>query len=187
MTDTLSAPTIAEPMAILRRTPDVLRALLAGLPDSWTDTADTPDGWRPRDVVGHLITGELTDWLARTHRILEDGISKPFDRFDRHAMLDRDRGQTMEQLLDRFAELRSKNLAEFESLVNDGDLERLGFHPSLGEVTLGNLLNTWAVHDLDHTSQIFAGLAGSHDADVGPWKHYLGILLRRTEPAATPG
>lgn len=178
---------VAEPMAILRRTPDVLRALLSGLPDSWTDTADTPEGWRPRDVVGHLITGEMFDWLARTRRILEDGTSKPFDRFDRHAMLDRDRGVPLEALVERFAELRAKNLAEFESLVSDGELERRGMHPSLGEVTLDHLLNTWAVHDLDHTGQIFAGLAGSHDADVGPWKQYIGILLRREDPAAVAG
>lgn len=52
-------------------------------------------------------------------------------------------------------------------------------HPSLGEVTLGQLLATWAVHDLDHVAQIYAGLAGSRDADVGPWKVYLGILTRR--------
>ena len=178
---------IAEPIEILRRTPDVLRALLAGLSDSWTGTADTPTGWKPRDVVGHLITGELTDWLARTQRILEHGTSVPFDRFDRHAMLERDRGAALDELLERFAELRAQNLAEFESLVGDDDLERRGMHPTLGEVTLDNLLNTWAVHDLDHIGQIFAGLAGSHDADVGPWKHYLGILLRRDDPAAIPG
>jgi hypothetical protein len=178
---------VAEPMEILRRTPVVLRALLAGLPDSWTSTADTPDGWRPRDVVGHLITGELTDWLARTKRILEDGTSREFDRFDRHAMLDRDHGATLGQLLDKFAELRVSNLAEFVALVSDDDLAKLGMHPSLGEVTLDNLLNTWAVHDLDHIGQIFAGLAGSHDADVGPWKQFLGILLRRTDASAVPG
>lgn len=175
---------IAEPMEILRRTPDVLRALLSGLPDTWTNTADTPDGWRPRDVVGHLITGEQTDWLARTHRILEDGMSKEFDRFDRHAMLERHRGASLDELLDTFAALRAKNLAEFASLVSDDDLGKRGMHPSLGEVTLDNLLNTWAVHDLDHVGQIFAGLAGSHDADVGPWKRYLGMLLRRTDPSA---
>ncbi|MEA2677643.1 MAG: hypothetical protein QOJ81_1784 [Chloroflexota bacterium] len=182
----MTSPQIAEPMEILRRTPDVLRALLSGLPDTWTSTADTPDGWRPRDVVGHLITGELTDWLARTKRILEDGTSKEFDRFDRHAMLDRDRAATMDELLDQLADLRSKNLTEFAALVSDDDLGKLGMHPSLGEVTLDNLLNTWAVHDLDHIGQIFAGLAGSHDADVGPWKRYLGMLLRRTDPAAVP-
>jgi hypothetical protein len=174
-------------MEILRRTPEVLRVLLSGLPESWTDTPDTPDGWRPRDVVGHLITGELTDWLARTKRILEDGTSRQFDRFDRHAMLDRDTGKSLDELLDEFAELRARNLAEFSALVGDDDLEKRGMHPSLGEVTLDNLLNTWAVHDLDHVGQIFAGLAGSHDADVGPWKMYLGMLLRRTDPAAVPG
>jgi DinB superfamily len=178
---------VAEPIEILRRTPELLRALLKGLPESWTDTADTPDGWRPRDVVGHLITGELVDWLARTRRILEDGTSKAFDRFDRHAMLDRDTGVALDELVERFAELRARNLAEFESMVRVAELDRRGMHPSLGEVTLDNLLNTWAVHDLDHVGQIFAGLAGSHDGDVGPWKHYLGILLRREDPAAIPG
>ena len=54
-------------------------------------------------------------------------------------------------------------------------------------MTLRELLATWAVHDLDHVSQIYAGLAGSYDAEVGPWKAYLGILLRRDDPAAVPG
>ena len=178
---------VAEPIEILRRTPELLRALLKGLPETWINTADTPDGWRPRDVVGHLITGELTDWLARTRRILEDGTTQAFDRFDRHAMLERDRGVPLDALVERFAELRERNLAEFESLVSDEELDRRGMHPSLGEVTLDNLVNTWAVHDLDHIGQIFAGLAGSHDAEVGPWKQYLGILLRREDPAAQPG
>ncbi len=57
----------------------------------------------------------------------------------------------------------------------------------LDEVTLRELLATWAVHDLDHVSQIFAGMAGSRDAAVGAWKAYLGILLRRDDPAAVPG
>jgi hypothetical protein len=179
---------VAEPIEILRRTPEVLRALLRGLPETWIDTPDTPDGWRPRDVVGHLITGEETGWLPRSRRILEHGPSMPFDPFDRFAMIDRDRGFSLDELLERFATLRARNLAEFEALVGDeGDLARPGLHPSLGEVTLGNLLNTWAVHDLDHVSQVFAGLAGSHDAQVGPWKAYLGILLRRDDPSAVPG
>jgi hypothetical protein len=57
----------------------------------------------------------------------------------------------------------------------------------LGEVTLRELISTWAVHDLDHVAQIFAGMAGSHDAEVGPWKAYLGILLRRDDPSAVAG
>jgi hypothetical protein len=51
--------------------------------------------------------------------------------------------------------------------------------PGLGEVTLRQLLATWPVHDLDHLAQVYASLAASHDASVGPWKANLGILLRR--------
>ena len=179
---------IAETTDVLRRTPELLRALLIGLPASWTDTTDVPaDGWRPRDAIGHLITGELTDWIERTQRILEHGTELPFDTFDRFAHADRDAEATLDELVERFASLRAENLARLEELVAEGDLDRRGMHPSLGEVTLRELLTTWAVHDLDHVSQIFAAMAGSHDAEVGPWKAYLGILLRRENPAAVAG
>ncbi|HEU5324915.1 MAG TPA: DinB family protein [Candidatus Limnocylindria bacterium] len=178
---------IADTLALLRRTPELLTALLAGLPEAWTDTPDTPDGWRPRDVVGHLITAEVDDWLPRTQRILEHGTAVPFDPMDRTAMFERDADATLDELLDRFAALRAENLGRFEALAHEGDLDRQGMHPALGEVTLGNLLATWAVHDLNHLGQIVAGLAGSHDAEVGPWKQYLGILLRRTDPSAVAG
>ena len=179
---------IGETTDLLRRTPRVLRELLAGLPESWTETADVPvDGWRPRDVVGHLITGELTDWIERTHRILEHGTALPFDKFDRFAHAGRDADATLDELIERFAALRAGNLARLGAIVRDADLDRRGLHPSLGEVSLRELLATWAVHDLDHVCQVFAGMAGSRDAEVGPWKAYLGILLRREDPAAIAG
>jgi hypothetical protein len=178
---------IADTTALLARTPDVLRSLLIGLPEGWTDTPDAADGWRPREVVGHLITGEQTDWMVRTRRILELGASTPFDRFDRLAMVERDKGVSLDDLVEQFGTLRAANLVALDELVSDADLDRRGLHPSLGEVSLRELLAAWAVHDLDHIGQIFAGLAGSHDADVGPWKAYLGILLRRDDPSAVPG
>lgn len=176
-----------ETTAILARTPELLRTLLVGLPESWTDTPDIPGGWRPRDVVGHLVTGEQTNWLARTRRILEQGAAVPFDRFDRFAMIERDVGVPLDELVERFARLRAESIGTLRELVADEDLDRRGLHSALGEVTLRELLATWAVHDLDHVSQVYAGLAGSHDAAVGPWKVYLGILLRRDDPSAVAG
>ena len=179
---------IGETTDLLRRTPELLRTLLRGLPDSWTDTADVPEsGWRPHDVVGHLITGERTDWIDRTERILEHGTALPFDKFDRFAHAERDADATLDDLVEHFARLRAENLARLGELVTDADLDRRGLHPALGEVTLRELLATWAVHDLDHVAQIYAGMAGSHDAEVGPRKAYLGILLRRDDPAAVAG
>lgn len=178
---------LADTTNLLRRTPAYLRVLLGGLPESWTDTPDGDGGWRPRDVVGHLITADATDWLTRTRLILEHGTAVPFEPLDRVAMLERDRGVALDDLLERFASLRAANLHELATRVTEADLERRGRHPVLGEVTLRQLLAAWAVHDLDHIGQIHAGLAGSHDVDVGPWKDFLGILLRRDDPSAVAG
>ena len=136
---------------------------------------------------GHLISGELDDWIPRTQRILEHGTAKAFDPFDRFAHVGRDVDTPLDALIDRFAELRTANLAKIDTMATDDNLDLRGLHPLLGEVTLRELLATWAVHDLDHVSQIYAGLAGSYDAEVWPWKAYLGILLRRDDPAAVPG
>lgn len=179
--------TLRDAVDLLRRTPDVVRALLAGLPDRWTDTPDVAGGWRPRDVVGHLISAELEDWMPRVRRILEHGDRLPFDPFDRFAHVERDREATLDELIERFAQLRAASLHELEATVTEADLDRPGRHAALGPVTLRQLIGTWAVHDLDHLSQAFAGLAGSHDEAVGPWKTYLGILLRRDDPSAVPG
>jgi hypothetical protein len=178
---------LADTTDLLRRTPAALRALLGGIDDAWTDTPDTAGGWRPRDVVGHLISGERTNYLQRAQRIVEHGTSKPFDGFDRFEMLERDRDRSLDELLDEFATRRAENLATLETLVAGVDLDTRGLHPALGEVTLRQLLASWSVHDLDHVAQIYAGMAGSRDADVGPWKGYLGILLRREDPSAVPG
>jgi uncharacterized damage-inducible protein DinB len=150
------------------------------LPDSWFGARDTKDGWTARDVVGHLISAELDDWIPRAETIVADGTTRPFDPFDRFAHVKRDKEATMHQLLDRFAELRAQSIARIRELVADDDvLERCGLHPELGEVTMGNLVATWTVHDLDHIAQIYAALAGAREQAVGPWKGYLGILRRR--------
>jgi hypothetical protein len=176
-----------ETTALLARTPRVLHELLDGLPEAWLEGRDTPGGWQPRDVVGHLISAELDDWIPRVEMIMEHGPDRPFDPFDRFAHVDRDRDVPMEALLARFAELRAAQLDRLRELVTDADLERTGRHPSLGEVTMRQLLATWAVHDLDHVSQVFAALSARQDTAVGPWKEYLGILLRREDPSAVSG
>lgn len=178
---------LAETTDLLRRTPDVVHALLGGIPDRWTGTTDAEGGWTAKDVVGHLITGELDNWLVRTRRILEHGAEVAFDPFDRVAHQGRDDDLTLDQLIARFAALRADNLRELDRLVAANDLDKQGKHPALGEVTLRELLATWAVHDLDHVSQIYAGMAAAYDGDVGPYKTYLGILLRRDDPSAVPG
>jgi hypothetical protein len=187
MSDVAGTEFLAQTTDLLRRTPQVLRALLAGIDPAWIETTDVEGGWRPRDVVGHLISAEVANYIDRAQRIIDHGTSKPFDGFDRFAHVERDAEASLDELLDRFDRLRTGSLKRLGELVSASDLDRLGIHPVLGEVTLRQLLATWSVHDLDHTAQVFAAMAASHDAAVGPWKVNLGILLRRDDPAAVAG
>jgi len=164
-------------LMLLQRTPTLLDAWLRGMPDAWSRRNEGPDTWSPFDVVGHLIHGEETDWMARARMILEHGESKTFTPFDRFAQFEASRGKTLEELLDRFAALRRENLGALRKLgLTSADYERRGRHPAFGTVTLGQLLATWAVHDQNHIAQIARVLAKNYRDAVGPWREYLPVV-----------
>lgn len=172
-------PDLVEITAILSRTPASLRALLSDLPEPWF-LADEGEGtFSPRDVLGHLIHGEKTDWVARMTLILKSGESEPFPLFDRFGFKEAVRGKTQRALLDEFEALRAANLETLESLsLKPNQLGLTGRHSALGPVTLGQLLATWAVHDLNHIGQIVRVMSRRYTQAVGPWKAYLGILKK---------
>ncbi len=162
---------------ILERTPATLTALLSGLSDQWTMTDEGAESWSPYVVIGHLIHGERTDWIARLEIILSDGENKTFASFDRFAQFNESKGKTMSELLDEFTIVRHKNLEILrEKNLSEKDFSRHGIHPVFGRVTLAQLLSTWAVHDLNHLAQIARVMAFQYKHEVGPWIEYLRIL-----------
>lgn len=164
-------------IALLERTPRALDALLRDLPETWTHRNEGGDSWSVFGVVGHLIHGERTDWIPRMRILLEHGERRPFDKFDRLAQERESRGKSLPELLDEFAFLRAASLAELRSLgLTPRDFDRRGKHPSLGVVTLRNLVATWAAHDLTHLHQISRVMAHQYRDDVGPWNVYLGVM-----------
>jgi uncharacterized damage-inducible protein DinB len=170
---------LADAIAILERTPASLTALLKNLPDRWVQATEGAGTWSPYDVIGHLIHGERTDWIPRARHIMA-GDSRPFEPFDRTAEFRDSQGESLDQLLATFAELRQENLATLlEMKLTKQDLSRQGMHPELGRVTLGQLLATWVVHDLDHVGQIARTMAKVYSELTGPWTAYLSILRDR--------
>ena len=166
-----------EALEVLTGTPAVLHSLLGGKSSVWLDCRKSPEAFSPRDVVGHLMHAELTDWIPRVKTILESSDSKAFDPFDRFDFQHLLAGKNMDALLTEFKALRRQSLDTLASLKIDADkLARPGLHPDLGPVTVGNLLSTWVVHDLGHISQIVKAMAGNYREAVGPWRAYCTIL-----------
>jgi len=167
---------IGDAVAILERTPACLSALLSGLPEKWVRVTEGEGRWSPYDVIGHLIHGERTDWIPRVRHIMT-GDARPFEPFDRAAQFTESQGKSLCELLATFAGLRAENLLALSALDLTGqDLTREGLHPDLGKVTLGQLLATWVVHDLDHMTQVARTMAKAYAEETGPWKVYLSIL-----------
>ncbi len=164
-------------IAILERTPKIVRAWLEGLPDDWLFVNEGDETWSAFDIVGHFIHGERTDWIPRARIILSDAEDKTFETFDRFAQFKDSQDKTVAELLDTFEALRQQNIAELGAFgLEADDYLKAGIHPELGPVNLGQLLATWVVHDLDHLAQIAQVMARQYRHSVGPWGEFLGIL-----------
>lgn len=169
--------TVEKSIEILERTPEVLETMLQNVSADWTENNEGGETWSVFDVLGHLVHGEKTDWIARMEIILSDAPDKTFKPFDRFAQFEESKGKTLGLLLDEFKELRKKNIGILRAKNLTGkNLEEKGVHPVFGEVNLAQLLATWTVHDLDHIAQISRVMAKQYKKEVGPWIEYLRIL-----------
>lgn len=165
-------------LAVLERTPNVLCVLLIGLPDVWTRQNEGPETWSPREVIGHLIEGERSDWIPRARIVLAQGPSTSFVPFDRTAHQRSMNAEVpLEELVETFTRLRAGNLEILRQWrLTPAQLELTGIHPEFGSVTLRQHLSTWVAHDLGHLLQITRTMARQYRDAVGPWRAYLSAL-----------
>jgi len=174
---------IGASIAVLERTPATLRALLDGLPEGWTQSNEGPDTFSPFDVVGHLIDGEETDWIPRARIILARQSDRRFSPYDRFRHRTRNAGRSLTSLLEELARLRGDNVSLLRSWrLTEAELDLQAQHPTLGAVTLRQLLATWVAHDLGHLAQVARVMAKQYRAAVGPWVQFLPVLTDHDVP-----
>lgn len=167
---------IIDSVASLRRTPDSLDAALRGRPEAWLDTRHVEDALSPREVVGHLIKGEEEDWIPRVKTILASGESVPFSPFEVYGANEYSHRTPLSEMLTRFRALRIANVEVLAALdLSDEMLDTKGTHPAHGQVTLEQLICTWAVHDLYHLGQIYKSFSANFLNRTGPWENMLNL------------
>lgn len=168
---------LADATALLRHTPGVLRALVEPLPQPWLHVTEGPGTWSPVQVLRHVVWGEVDDWIPRARLILEQRDRVAFSPFDREGGETIYAGWTAVALLDEFGRLRADNVQALEAMaLGPEQLALAGLHPSLGHVTMAQLLATWVAHDLAHVTQITRTLARQYRQAVGPWRQFLSVL-----------
>ena len=168
---------------MLRRTPATLDALLGAAAEAWVRSTEGAGTFSPFDVVGHLIDGEETDWIPRARIILARGSDPRFEPYDRFRHRARNADRSLTSLLAEFARLRAANVELLRSWrLTAADLDLPGVHPSLGRVTLRQLLAAWVAHDLGHLAQVVRVMAKQYREEVGPWLPYLPVLTDHEVP-----
>jgi hypothetical protein len=159
----------------LARGPAIVGGLIAAAPSEALTWREAPGSWTCVEVVAHMAEAEITNWMPRVRCIVEDRAA--FDPFDRDGGFARFEGWSADALVREFARLRTANVEALSSLrLTDADLHRAGAHPELGRVTLGQLLSTWATHDMAHVSQMSRVLTRALGQHAGPWRKYFSLL-----------
>lgn len=157
-----------------------VRAILASTPDRWLALTSTASAelltrapaageWSALACLEHLVDTERDVFPIRLRAFLE---GRDFAAFDPDAKGVPAPGvEDAHALAEEFARLRAASLHEVDRLA-DADLERTARHAELGIVTLREMLNEWAAHDLNHTVQAERALMQSFIAGTGPWRPY---------------
>ena len=141
--------TLRPAIALMEKTPQLLETMLGGIAPDVIRWQPAPDRWSISEVLSHLADCE--DVLAERVRrfVLEDTphlneYEAPAEGFT---------AGTPQEHLSRFTYTRRELIQFLRTLPPDiGD--RTAQHSKLGLITLEQMLNEWASHDLGHIRQI---------------------------------
>ena len=137
-------------VSLLEKTPALLEIMLRDVPEEILDWKPAADRWSIAEVLGHLATIEEL-YAHRAKRIVVD-TNPPLAQYiepDEAAV----RKRTARQHLADFVGARQAHIFFWHSLPSAAG-SRTGMHHEMGSVTLLQLLNELANHDLGHLRQI---------------------------------
>lgn len=138
----------------LAASPGIIDALIAGLGAGELDAEPSAGRWSIAEVLMHLAHCEEVCFVRRTRDMLEQDCP-PLAAYNVDEFTAADWGFNGDGLtaLARLRDLRRGILDILETQPASVGA-RAGIHPDLGRITLSELLNEWAFHDLGHIRQI---------------------------------
>jgi DinB superfamily len=162
---------------LVSRTIDVLRvdgarwhALATGLDQDQLLRRPAAGEWSALECLGHAVDTEAAVFAGRVRAMLAgEPALAAFDPDSESTPVTA--GTDPADLAERHAALRAESLALLAT-VTEADLDRTARHADLGPVTLRELLNEWAAHDLMHVVQAERAVMQAFIPGSGPWRPY---------------
>jgi hypothetical protein len=148
-----SASELQPAISLLEKTPHLLEIMLGDLSGELLHWKPAPDRWSISEVLAHLAALEQVYAERALRMVAED--SPGLERYDLAGAAARgeySRGSAGENLA-HFTRTRRSTLALLVGLPASAG-SRTGVHSELGSITLAQMLNEWANHDLGHLRQI---------------------------------
>ena len=138
----------------LEATPEILRLLMGGLSEADTNWKPAPDRFSIAEALEHLSHAEGHCFRVQVQRMVEEENPET-ESYDTEAYIAAGQyaGRSAEDSFDHFEEQRELNVEYLRDLP-DTVAGRMGIQPGLGTITVANLINEWALHDLGHIRQI---------------------------------
>jgi hypothetical protein len=136
-----------------------------------------PGEWCALEVIGHLVEAEERGFAGRVRTLLAEADPE-FRTWDQNAVARERRDCEKEPavLLAEWTRLREAGVTVVETLKPE-DLSRAGRHPTVGRLSIADLLAEWVHHDRNHQRQILANV------QAYVWPH-MGNAQRFSRPAS---
>jgi hypothetical protein len=159
--------TPAEVAAVLEVSGNAYSDLLKALPEEVATWKPAPDEWCVNECVGHIVEAERRGFAGRIRSILDEE-EPTFQTWDQPAIAAarRDCAKAPGELLAEFEPLRRASVDLVRSL-DDGQLDRGGIHPTVGRLTIRDLLHEWIHHEGNHLRQGYANVQAYVWPDMG--------------------
>ncbi len=142
-----------DPVAVQRETPDALAELIRGVPDQKLRTRPAADKWSVAELLAHFAEAEIgASWRYR-QMIEHNGAPLPSYDQDLWYTLGDYASRDPQKSLQLFTLLRQENLTMFDRLTEE-QWKRYGVHSERGEMSVRDLAQQIAGHDVNHLMQM---------------------------------
>lgn len=132
---------------------EIVTALAVGVSADEARVRPAPGAWSLLEVIGHLLDEETLDFRARLDVVLHRP-NEPWTRIDPEAWVIEHQynARDLAETLQAFRAERERSLAWLGTLTAP-DWTR-EYRAPFGPITAGDLLASWAAHDVLHTRQL---------------------------------